>query len=746
MNYLKKNSSLLISIFLLISPVIDLVTQSNIIKTNYYSIGLILRGLFLIGIIFLTISTYKKKKLLIPYSILLSYFMIYISGSFLYKDTFCLIKDVQGLIRVFYFPIIFLSLYSLREEIRISKYTLWTTLCIYTLFLYFLFITNNQSLLKNYFELKGIISILVPFIFIMISNTKNILKKIIILFVFIGTSFILKSKTILLSFYITIFLSIIYYIKKQIQERNIKQLILLIFISIITLSSMTITIPKIILNNHKNLTISKVIKDEELVNKYMMNQRLTRLKKKALVYKESNIYQKLFGIGYYKDKEEINIIKMDYFDIYYSHGLIGFLLFFIIILIILYKVLDKTKYEDYENYMYHISLLLVIVLSLLSGSIITSPSSSLICIILILFLTKHKKKNLLFSSKDLRIGGIESSLVNLVNRIDLSKYNVTIILEEKKGDYLSKINKNITIKECKVSDYKIVVIRKMINFIRKLFFKIINYQNYDFSCCYATYSYSANLLARVSSSNNSIYVHSDYSNLYSDEEYINFFKTRHIDEFKRIIFVSNEAKEHFINKFSYLKDKTMVINNFINIVEIERKSKEQIKEKKKKNETLFVFVGRLDDSSKKVTRAINLIKEIENTSLWIIGDGPDKKMYEKLTENLNLKDRVFFFGKKDNPYPYMIQADYVILTSDYEGFPVVYLESILLDKNIITTIPTSDDKIEIRDYAYIVPKDEKEMVKEVKKIIKKPSSKKSINLNELFDERMIRLERIFNDN
>ena len=746
MNYLKKNSSLLISIFLLISPVIDLLTQSNIIKTNYYSIGLILRGLFLISIIFLTIFTYKKKKLFIPYSILLIYFIIYISGSILYKDTFSLVKDVQGLIRVFYFPIIFLSLYSLREEIRISKYTLWTTLCIYTLFLYILFITNNQFLLKDYFELKGIISILVPFIFIMISNTKNILKKIIILFVFIGTSFILRSKTILLSFYLTIFLTIIYIIKRQIQERNIKQIILLIFISIITLSSMTITIPKIILNNHKNLTISKIIKDEELLNKYIMNQRLTRLKKKALVYKESNIYQKLFGIGYYKDKEEINIIKMDYFDIYYSHGLIGFLLFFIIILIILYKVLDKTKYEDYNNYMFHISLLLVIVLSLFSGSIITSPSCSLICIILILFLTNHKKKNLLFSSKDLRIGGIESSLVNLVNRIDLSKYNVTIILEEKKGDYLSKINKNITIKDCKVSDNKIVVIRKMINFIRKLFFTIINYQNYDFSCCYATYSYSANLLARVSSSNNSIYVHSDYSNLYSDEEYINFFKTRHIDEFKRIIFVSNEAKEHFTNKFSFLKDRIMVINNFINIAEIERKSKEQIKEKKKKNETLFVFVGRLDDSSKKVTRAINLIKEIEKTSLWIIGDGPDKKMYEKITENLNLKDRIIFFGKKDNPYPYMIQADYVILTSDYEGFPVVYLEAILLDKNIITTIPTSDDKIDMKNYAYIVSKDEKEMVKEVKKILKKPSSKKAINLNELFDERMIRLERIFNDN
>ncbi len=746
MNYLKKNSSLLISIFLLISPVIDLLTQSNIIKTNYYSIGLIFRGLFLISIIFLTIFTYKKKKLFIPYSILFIYFIIYISGSILYKDTYSVIKDIQGLIRVFYFPIIFLSLYSLREEIRISKYTLWTTLCIYTLFLYILFITNNQSLLKDYFELKGIISILVPFIFIMTSNTNNILKKIIIFFIFISTSFILKSKTILLSFYITLFFTIIFYIKNQIQERNIKQIIVLLLLSIITLSSMNIIIPKIILKNNNKITISKIIKDEELLNKYIMNQRLTRLKKKALIYKESNIFQKFFGIGYYKNKEEINIIKMDYFDIYYSHGLIGFLVFFIIILIILYKVLEKTSNEDYEKYMYHISLLLVIVLSLFSGSIITSPSSSLICIILILFLTKHKKKSLLFCSYSMGLGGIEKALLNLVNRINLEKYDVTIILEKKEGVFLKQIKSGINIKELKVSENKILILRKIINYLRKLIYKIFNYNIYDFSCCYATYSYSANLLARISSSNNSIYVHSDYSNLYNNEEYMNFFKTRHINEFKRIIFVSNESKNNFINNFSYLKDKTIVINNFINIDEIEKKSREKIKEKKKKNEKLFVFIGRLDDSSKKVTRAINLIKEIDNTSLWIIGDGPDKKMYEKYRDELNLKDRVVFFGKKDNPYPYMMQADYIILTSDYEGFPVVYLEAILLDKNIITTIPTSDDKIDIKNYAYIVSKDEKEMVKEVKKILKKPSSKKTINLNELFDEKMIKLERLFNDN
>ena len=140
MNYLKKNSSLLISIFLLISPVIDLLTQSNIIKTNYYSIGLILRGLFLISIIFLTIFTYKKKKLFIPYSILLIYFIIYISGSILYKDTFSYMspefKDIINKKNDFG-----LSIYG-EDKFEIYKYDLDNILTF--------FINGGINLLKAY--------------------------------------------------------------------------------------------------------------------------------------------------------------------------------------------------------------------------------------------------------------------------------------------------------------------------------------------------------------------------------------------------------------------------------------------------------------------------------------------------------------------------------------------------------------------------------------------------------------------
>ena len=63
---------------------------------------------------------------------------------------------------------------------------------------------------------------------------------------------------------------------------------------------------------------------------------------------------------------------------------------------------------------------------------------------------------------------------------------------------------------------------------------------------------------------------------------------------------------------------------------IVKKSKEKISAVKPKNKKLLVFVGRLDDHSKKVSRSINLVKEIDNLALWIVGDGPDRKMYEDL--------------------------------------------------------------------------------------------------------------------
>lgn len=412
-------------------------------------------------------------------------------------------------------------------------------------------------------------------------------------------------------------------------------------------------------------------------------------------------------------------------------NIINFIILFVVYSYVLYKVLNKDNISSF----YLISLIFITCLSFFTNNYSFEIFSSLFIISLY-----KSKKRLLFSAYNLDLGGIEKALVNLANKIDKNKYDVTIILEEKKGIFLNKV-KNVNIEELKVSNNNNKYVRKLTNISRKVIFSLFNYDLYDFSCCYATYSYSSNILARIASKNNSIYVHSDYSYLYNEKEFKKFFDTRSINKFKYIIFVSKESKNNFIKYYTNLKNKCIVINNFIDIDEIKLLSKEQIKEKKPKNK-LFVFIGRLDDSSKKLKRAFDIVKFNKSVTLWVIGDGKDRKMYEEYVNSNKINDRVMFLGKKDNPYPYMNKADYIILTSDYEGFPVTYLESLTLNRPIITTIDVSDEYIDIKDYAYIISKSDKAK-EEVKKILTKPVEKKKIDLNKVQDKRLKELERLF---
>ena len=356
------------------------------------------------------------------------------------------------------------------------------------------------------------------------------------------------------------------------------------------------------------------------------------------------------------------------------------------------------------------------------------------------------KKRILFTAYNLDIGGIENALINLLDNINYDKYEVTLILEKKEGEFLNSLNKNVILKELKVSNCKICFIRKLINFTRKLIFSLSYKNKFDFSCCYATYSYSSNKLALIGSKNSSIYVHSDYSNYYTKGEYLEFFDSRNIDKFNKIIFVSNESRMSFLKYYPYLNEKLYVFNNFIDVDKVIQLSKEKIDLRKQPNKTLLVFIGRLDDSSKKLSRAINLVKNIDDIYLWVIGDGPDRSKYEELTIKENLSDRITFTGSKQNPYCYLKEADFLILTSDYEGFPVTFLEAIALNKKIITTINVSDESINIaKQFGYLVSKEEKEMTKQVKEIIKKKETLEKVDLKQIQKERMQNLEDILDE-
>lgn len=321
-------------------------------------------------------------------------------------------------------------------------------------------------------------------------------------------------------------------------------------------------------------------------------------------------------------------------------------------------------------------------------------------------------KKVVFFSKNLEIGGMERALVNLLNSL-VDKYDIYLFLEEKKGALLNVVNEKITIKEYKLSTSKNVLIRKFLNFTKRCFFCIKYHHKFYFSCSYATYSIICSRLALISSKNNSLYIHSNYARVYKNnkESLLKFFQDLNIDKFKKIIFVSNESRIDLIDYIPSIKNKTCVINNLINGQEILKLSNEKCKvfDNKKSN---LLYVGRLDKTSKNFKLLIdtfnNLVKLNRDVFLTILGSGNDEKYINELIQKYNLNNFIKLVKSDINPYKYMKNANAIILTSYYEGFPVIYLESLVLNKNFFTTVSTSDGFIDIKKYFNILSFNAKE--------------------------------------
>lgn len=314
------------------------------------------------------------------------------------------------------------------------------------------------------------------------------------------------------------------------------------------------------------------------------------------------------------------------------------------------------------------------------------------------------KKHILVAAYSLDYGGIEVSLINLLKNLDYDKYGVSLVLERKEGIFLSDLPKNINVIEYRVSDNKNVFVRKFINLFKKVNWFFRYHNSFSCSISYATYSKPCSFLARASSKNSILFVHSNYYNVYNRDEKLtrSFFDGIKIHSFRSLVFVSIESRNDLCSLYDIGK-KSYVINNLVDYDKIIKLSKEKIDIKASRK--VFLFVGRLEEASKKVSRILNVSKLCKENSVdcqfWIIGDGPDKGMYLDYVLKHNL-DNVIFFGAKKNPYPYIKKADYLILTSLYEGFPVVYNEAIALNKFILTTVDVSDDYITIPERFGIV--------------------------------------------
>lgn len=342
-------------------------------------------------------------------------------------------------------------------------------------------------------------------------------------------------------------------------------------------------------------------------------------------------------------------------------------------------------------------------------------------------------KKIMICSNDLRIGGIEKSLINLLENL-ADKFDITLVLQQKKGVLLKDVPSNVKVINYNLSTKKNKILRKIINRLKLINFIYHNKNKYDSTICYATYDYTSSILCRNISKNNILWIHSNYMKLFSGNisKFKEFFNKRKTQNFKKIVFVSNEAKNDFTCIYPNLSEKSVVINNFINSKEI--MSKASLKTIKRPDSSLVIFVGRLEEESKGLLLLFDAAKKLPFIKFWIIGDGPDKTQYKNYI-NTNKIDNVELLGEKSNPYPYMKIADLLILPSKYEGFPVVILEALVLNQKVLSTISVSSNDFDLKDYIYITSRNIKSLKEDIVKSLDN-KNKKSFNVDRFNEENL----------
>lgn len=355
-------------------------------------------------------------------------------------------------------------------------------------------------------------------------------------------------------------------------------------------------------------------------------------------------------------------------------------------------------------------------------------------------------KKILFASYSLDFGGIETALITLLKNIS-NDYEITLVLEKKEGMFLKEVPENVKIIEYKASQNKVALIRKLSNFIKQQIFKLKYRNKFDFSASYATYSYPCSFVTRSASKNSCLWVHNDFMNFYNEneQEYKNFFEKLKVKEYRKIVFVSNHDKEVFVEQFPEFDKKCIYCNNLIDYNKILSKANEEIKDFGKEDCITFINLGRHNEKQKKLSRIIDasrmLKKEGYNFRVIFVGDGQDSKEYKKQAEGIA---NIQFLGAKNNPYPYLKNSDCLIMSSNFEGYPVVFIESLILNKPIITT-DVSDSKKDIQGkYGIVVEKSVDGVYSGMKEFIENPPKTQKFDPEQFNKDILKKLKEIIN--
>lgn len=334
-------------------------------------------------------------------------------------------------------------------------------------------------------------------------------------------------------------------------------------------------------------------------------------------------------------------------------------------------------------------------------------------------------KKLLFITWSISYGyGTEKSLADVLNRMDQSKYDITILPLFKNSNN-SIFHSNIKILDSLI-DYTAENFdeqQALNNYYHLLanplkFNKLIQ-EKYDciIACNHNAPSYFASYLK---GGTKILWIRGDMRELdYKkfDENTSQYKQVKQeyemqanvLKSFDSIAVISDVVQQTLAELFG-ITENVVKISNSVDVEKMKLLSQDKIDLPDK---MLFTTLGRLDYNKNQILllKAAKEVKKQRNDfMIYLLGDGEDRPKLEQYIKENHLEENVRILGFIENPYPYIKNSLATVLTSLSEGFSLVLVESVMLNTPIISTdVGVAKELIDKYNCGNLIGYDEKEL-------------------------------------